>query len=378
MAITVDDDAASDGTVEALTILGEHLINTILENGSQETIKEIIDQGAPLWYQNDNEGISPLHAAAYMQNQGLVKTFLEEGAVWNAVDHLNNTAGDIALSFNNQELYTIIRDAGIRAEMLLALLASQTTSEPPSNLVLKNTDKSAAASTDTFLASNLSFKADETGQEICVVKLDNDEEVGVMMGWERPIMEETVRFLCPDGGRQGLKVLNVGFGLGIIDSLFQSLPIPPSDHIIIEPHPDVLRHMEELGWLDRPGVRVLQGKWQDWINSDELMAYGGFDVIYTDTFSEDYSDLRRFFEHLPDLLSGPDARFGFFNGLGATNPLFYDVYTHVSELHLADVGVDVEWKDVDVSDGKDRWGKTRQYFSPPLYRLPVGRMGILS
>ncbi len=114
----------------------------------------------------------------------------------------------------------------------------------------------------------------------------------------------------------------------------------------------------------------------------------------SDTFSEDYSDLRRFFEHLPDLLSGPDARFGFFNGLGATSefsvvlvfklsfmvtdPLFYDVYTHVSELHLADVGVDVEWRDVDVSDGKDRWGKTRQYFNLPLYRLPVGRMGILS
>ncbi|KAG7440873.1 arginine methyl transferase [Guyanagaster necrorhizus] len=371
------DDAASDGVVEALAILGEHLINTILEGGSEETIKEIIDQGAPVWYQNDSEGLSPLHAAVYMQNQSLAKMFLEEGAVWNAVDHLNNTAGDIALSFNSQELYTIIRDAGIRAEMLLALLASRATSELPSNLVLRNTDVSAAASTDMFLASDLLFKADETGQEICVVKLDNDEEVGVMMGWERPIMEETVHCLCPDGGRQGLKVLNVGFGLGIIDSLFQSLPIPPSDHVIIEPHPDVLQHMKELGWLDRPGVRVLQGKWQDWINSDELLEYGGFDVIYTDTFSEDYSDLRRFFEHLPDLLSGPSALFGFFNGLGATNPLFYDVYTHVSELHLADVGIDVEWKDVDVSDGKDRWGKTRQYFSLPLYRLPVGRMGVL-
>lgn len=111
-------------------------------------------------------------------------------------------------------------------EMLLALLASQTTSEPSSNLVLRNTDNSAAASTDTFLASNLSFKADETGQEICVVKLDNDEEVGVMMGWERPIMEETVRFLCPDGGRQGLKVLNVGFGLGIVSDIIDPCFLP--------------------------------------------------------------------------------------------------------------------------------------------------------
>ena len=31
------------------------------------------------------------------------------------VDHLNNTAGDIALSFNNETCYTVIRDAGIRA-----------------------------------------------------------------------------------------------------------------------------------------------------------------------------------------------------------------------------------------------------------------------
>jgi hypothetical protein len=31
------------------------------------------------------------------------------------VDDLKNTAGDIALSFNDEGIYTIIRDAGIRA-----------------------------------------------------------------------------------------------------------------------------------------------------------------------------------------------------------------------------------------------------------------------
>ena len=30
-------------------------------------------------------------------------------------------------------------------------------------------------------------------------------------------------------------------------------------------------------------------------------------------------DLKGFFEHLPDLLNGPGARFSFFNGLGATS-----------------------------------------------------------
>ena len=84
--------------------------------------------------------------------------------------------------------------------------------------------------------------------------------------------------------------------------------------------------MRDLGWYDKPGVQILEGRWQDFINAkgDEspLLAGGGFDVIYTDTFSEDYSDLHRFFEHLPDLLAGPESRFSFFNGLGATSKQF--------------------------------------------------------
>jgi len=186
-----------------------------------------------------------------------------------------------------------------------------------------------------------------------------------------------VHKLCDDHEnlQEGLKVLNIGFGLGIIDGLFQALPIPPSQHVIIEAHPDVLQHMRELGWYDKKGVKILEGKWQDFVDCDELLSVGGFDVVYTDTFSEDYKELHRFFGQVPDLLAGPESRFGFFNGLGATNALFYDVYTHVADLHLADVGIDIEWSDVDVTAGSDeRWGKTREYFALPLYRLPVGKM----
>ena len=73
-----------------------------------------------------------------------------------------------------------------------------------------------------------------------------------------------------------------------IDSLFQALPTPPSLHVIVEPHPDVLAHMRELGWFDKPNVRILEGKWQDFVDGEELLGVGGFDVVYTDTFSEDY------------------------------------------------------------------------------------------
>jgi protein arginine N-methyltransferase 2 len=53
---------------------------------------------------------------------------------------------------------------------------------------------------------------------------------------------------------------------------------------------------------------------------------------------------------------------------------FYDVYTHLAELHLAAVGIDVEWEDIDVAMQEAiRWGDTRGYFCMRLYRMPVGR-----
>ncbi|KAJ3775067.1 arginine methyl transferase [Lentinula raphanica] len=364
----------SEETVHIFTRLGEYLVDSILGGEPIDTIKRIVQEGAPLWYQNESEGISALHAAAYMQNAELVQYLIDEGAIWNSVDNLKYTAGDIALSFNNEAIYTIIRNAGIRAELLLALLSSRSEPEKGSSLVLRSDDTTAAASTDAFLKSKLKFIKDENGQEICVVKAGEDE-IGVMMGWERGVMQQTAIRLCEDHpASDNLKVLNIGFGLGIIDSIFQALPNRPVVHYIVEPHPDVLEHMKELGWYEKPGVKIIEEKWQNSIQT--LLEVGGFDVVFTDTFSEDYNALREFFEHLPDLLAGPESRFSFFNGLGATNALFHDVYTHLAELHLAEVGIDVTWEDVSVSDERnlDRWGKTREYFLLPLYRLPIGRM----
>ena len=52
--------------------------------------------------------------------------------------------------------------------------------------------------------------------------------------------------------------------------------------------------MKELGWYDKPGVKILEGKWQDFIESEEILSVGGFDVVYTDTFAEDYKGNRRY------------------------------------------------------------------------------------
>jgi protein arginine N-methyltransferase 2 len=194
-----------------------------------------------------------------------------------------------------------------------------------------------------------------------------------------------------------------------IDSYFQALPVPPSTHVIIEPHPDVLRHMREQGWHDKKGVTVLEGKWQDFVGTEVLEGMA-FDAVYTDTFSEDYRGeaqhpchgtltnsvaqicvnfLIMFQNSSP--VQTPDLAFSTvwerqvccfdlynldWGRLTTTHldALFYDVYTHVAELHLATIGIDVEWTDVDAAAREAvRWGETQKYFSIRLYRLPVGR-----
>ncbi|QRW22426.1 hypothetical protein RhiXN_10013 [Rhizoctonia solani] len=342
---------------------------------------------APAWFQDQTTGWGVLHFAVAGDGRGksrkkedivkCVELLLEAGAPWNSLDELGNSPGDVAISLNDRECYELIRDAGLRSEFALHVIQAKT-----SLTALRAEDYTAAGSTEEFLKSKLTYRKDENGQEIVLLDIDG-EEVGVMMGWEKPIMEATVRALCPPQANtsdKGPTILNVGFGLGIIDTLFQSIEPPPSRHVIIEPHPDVLAHMRSTGWFDKPGVEIFQGKWQDFTRPDrigELIGdQGGFDVIYTDTFSEGYSDLYEFFEHLGDLITGQDSRFSFFNGLGATQATFYDVYTKLSALHLEDMALTTTFEDIDIhaaAEGSGAWGETRKYFSLPLYRMPICR-----
>jgi protein arginine N-methyltransferase 2 len=240
---------------------------------------------------------------------------------------------------------------------------------------------------EDYLNSSLTFTS--------TTLLDADAN-GVMMSWEIPIMARTASLLAPS---PDLQILNIGFGLGIIDRLFAAKN--PSAHHIIEAHPDVIAQLhtskpesmaekegqEDVGedednfaffgleWIRKgDGRNVLhEGRWQDVV--PKLLEQGlVFDVIYFDTFGEDYSQLKAFFtEYVVGLLS-PEGRFGFFNGLGADRKVCYDVYCRVVELDLLDAGLDVEWEDVDVQvqddggglakDGEGEWkGVRRRYWT---------------
>lgn len=98
----------------------------------------------------------------------------------------------------------------------------------------------------------------------------------VMMEWEKDIMKHDASIICKNGGN----ILNIGFGLGIMDSYIQTYN--PKSHWIIESHPDVYNKMVKDGWLEKPNVKVIFQPWQEIL--EDLPK---FDGIYFDTWRED-------------------------------------------------------------------------------------------
>jgi ankyrin repeat protein len=81
-----DEDYDSDqleAELGKIAELGQALIDAVLEYLPIEDLQKLLDEDAPLWYQ-DECGWSALHAAASVENAELVKSLLQRGALWNA------------------------------------------------------------------------------------------------------------------------------------------------------------------------------------------------------------------------------------------------------------------------------------------------------
>ncbi|GAA5943561.1 protein-arginine N5-methyltransferase [Sporobolomyces koalae] len=410
-------------------LLSLRLIDAILERDQTGLIEKlVVEERVDCWVSDERQGWTCLHAAAYVGDVKLLKLLLRKGnAVWNLVDNLGCSAGDIAYSMNNSKAYKFLMDEGVRAEMLRAVMedAADANNDDDDDEVEPGPDSemtesesaepaekpSTASSLSHYLSQPLTYVTDSAGQEICL----DAEGNGVMMGWEKDIMRDTVKHMLEQGwgdrkgksrdvlireedeeDRAPLRTVNVGFGLGIIDTFLQEYS--PTTHLIIEPHPSVLQHAKATGWYSKAGVRFFEGTWQQWIKALEAgeEEWIEWDAIYFDTYSEHYQDLRSFLSQTPNLLSSssPDnlASVSFFHGLGATSRSFYDIYTTVSSLHLLEFGLKTEWFEVEVlQEESDVWettayrgeaeggkGERKKYWewekAVGKYRLPISRL----
>ena len=189
-------------------------------------------------------------------------------------------------------------------------------------------------------------------------RLLDEDGLAVMMDWEKPIMDRAAEIICRNGGR----VLNVGFGMGLIDTAIEQYDI--YEHWIIEAHLDVYQKMLEDGWHKLPHVKILYGDWR-WY----LQYLPKFDGIYIDTWDEQVWD---FHEYIPNILR-PNGIYSFFN-----NPREDEQGLHMMK---EDLDLIIPWGDItyepfemDHVSSIDLQSDNGQYYSHPdwkYYYSPV-------
>ena len=189
---------------------------------------------------------------------------------------------------------------------------------------------------------------DETGQ-------------AVMMEWERPIMEQAAQVITRNGGR----VLNVGFGMGIIDTEIEKYPI--TEHWIIEPHLDVYTKMLNDGWHLKPHVTILYGDWQYY-----MKFLPEFDGIYIDTWDEQIWD---FLKNTPNMLKKGGVLSFFNNPRGDEKGLHmsqeeYDILSRICQIDYETIELnDIDGPDKQTANGGFYWHPDWKTYYCPIVKL---------
>ena len=275
-------------------------------------IEELLNENVVYASQQDEStGYSPLMAASKAGHLPLVQKLLELGAPWNAIDRQGQCAGNYATDAEKWDVVNLLVDWGTRSEMILGEL--QRSQENPINSDPSLPVSQQPCTKPDYLNHQLRYNSDNTAL------LDEDKDA-VMMEWERPLMKAHAQIMTEE--QPGRKVMNIGFGMGIIDGFLQDYQ--PSLHIIVEAHPDVYKRMIEKQWDKKPNVKICHGKWQDVL--PQLIKEGvELDGVFYDTYAESEADMHHFHTLMSQVLSKPRGIYSFFNGLAPDNLFFHGV-----------------------------------------------------
>ena len=141
--------------------------------------------------------------------------------------------------------------------------------------------------------------------------------VDIMSTDEDLIMEESSNILCQNKGT----VLNIGFGLGVIDNYIQKHN--PKEHHIIEIHPQVYNLAVQQGF-DKI-AKLYLGDWQDIIR-EFILKEKKFDAIYFDTYTFNRDKKQwAMFGKIVDKILKPNGIFSYFNNNASKREKIEDI-----------------------------------------------------
>ncbi|PRP78241.1 arginine N-methyltransferase 2 [Planoprotostelium fungivorum] len=324
--------------------------------GDNATVELLLKKGADVHYRDDKAG-------GHLE---VVQNLILSGHPWNEVDNEAKSAGEYAEENGQDDVYNFLleeeeeieekKEGGEEEKEEEAVqeprekkkkvapnqdyldqklhYSEDKLLDEEDNAVMMREKKKKVAPNQDYLDQKLHYSED---------KLLDEEDNAVMMSWEGPLMEKHAELMCT---RDGMHVMNVGFGLGLVDEALQKYK--PASHTIVEAHPDVYARMLELGWDKRPGVKILFGRWQDVVLQMET-----YDGIFFDTFGEFWKDLRQFCELVPSILN-PGGVYSFFNGLGGSNPFFHAVYCRIAEMEMLQMGLETTYIKVEMEEPTDK------------------------
>ena len=300
------------------TALNDEKVRAMIEAcaaANMPTIQQLMGENSEYaCQQDDSTGISPLMAASKAGHLELVRMLLDQGAPWNAIDRNGQCAGNYATDAEQWDVVNLMVEWATRSELILGEI--QKSQHQPVAPAVSSSNVPAEHHSSTkpdYLSHRLRYNSDNTAL------LDADDDA-VMMEWERPLMKAHAQILT--GEVPGKRVMNVGFGMGIIDTALQEYN--PSLHIIIEAHPDVYKRMIDQKWDQKPNVKLCHGRWQDVL--PQLIREGvELDGVFFDTYAEHSFDMEDFHVLMSQILSKPQGVYSFFNGLAPDNLFFHGV-----------------------------------------------------
>ena len=378
-------------------------VTTMIEaasSGNLGILQQLVAEN-PLYasQQDQTTGRSPLMAAAASGYGPLCTYLLQQGAPWNAIDRQGQCAGNYATNGQHWDVVNLLVDFATQAELILsAVERTKRQDGTAANTTTTNSNTSATVP----LEQQPSTKPDYLRQRLQYTNnslLDSDQDA-VMMEWERPLMQAHAQILmATNDANAGIttpsattatqqqqqqqqqeslpptrkSVMNIGFGMGIIDTILQQ-HFQPSLHIIVEAHPDVYKKMIQDGWDKKNNVRILFGKWQDalvQLRRDEPKLR--LDAIFYDTYGEHFLDLEDFHMNVvPNLLAKPHGVYSFFNGLAPDNLFFHGVACQCVKLQLQSCGLETEFLEGNIQVKDEVWeGIRRKYWhGRDTYYLP--------